>query len=112
MRRYWKVCAPLLFTVLLMLLPKNASGAPKNAKETAWDTVMANIQVIETMNEPDSVKNTLTQQLFSKFDLTVQDYRRFYDNFLKRPPEKQAAFLKQVEEIILEWMNKDYKKIR
>lgn len=95
-----------------MITPNHASGAPVDSKGTPWDTVMANIQVIETANEPDSVKNALMQQLFSDFKLTAEDYRRFYDDFLERPPEKQAAFLKRVEEIILEWMNKDYKKAR
>jgi len=109
LRTYRKTCAPLLFLGLLMLLPNNVSAGPKDAKETPWDTVMANIQVIESMNEPDSVKNTLTRQLFSDFQLTAEDYRRFYNDFLKRPPEKQAAFLKQVEEIILEWMNRQYR---
>jgi hypothetical protein len=101
-----------LIFVAFLIKPNDVSGAPGGSKGTAWDTVMANIQVIETMNEPDSVKNALMQQLFSDFQLTAEDYRRFYEDFLKRSPEKQAAFLKQVEEIILEWMNKDYKKTR
>lgn len=107
-----KVYTPFLFVTMLVLLPISAFAGPEDAKEIPWDTVMANIQVIESANKPDSVKNTLTQELFSEFQLTAEDYRRFYDAFLKKPPQEQAAFLKRVEEIMLEWMKRDYKKAR
>lgn len=112
MHASWKVYAPLLVGILLALWTKDGFANPKDSGAIPWDTVMANIQVIESMNEPDSVKNTLTQQLFSEHHLTAEDYRRFYNDFLKRSPEEQAAFLKSVEGIILEWMNRDHKKAR
>lgn len=94
----------IIFIISVML-----QAEPENA-DVPWDTLMAELQIIESMNEPDTVKAGLTHELFDNYDLQAADYSRFYNNFLTKPPEQQLDFLKKVENIILEMLKQVHEK--
>lgn len=98
-----------LILIIILVLSTNVFGNKAKTKETPWDTLIANIQIIESTKEPDSVKTAMTKKLFSDYHIKAEDYEKFYNDFLKKPPEQQAKFLKRVEEIILKLMNKIYR---
>lgn len=92
----------ILFITFLLGCGGILSAEPGAAGDAPWDTVMAELQIIESMNQPDSVKTILTRELFSQYQLSADDYGQFYERFLRRPPEKQLEFFRRVENIILE----------
>lgn len=92
--------------LILLITASNLLGNQPKATNTPWDTVIAKLQVIESMNRPDLVRVVLTQKLFSNYDLSADDYAKFYDKFLKKPPDQQVEFLKRVENILLKMMQK------
>jgi hypothetical protein len=92
--------------LVLLITASNILGNQTKTTNTPWDTVIAKLQVIESMNRPDSVRVVLTQKLFSDYDLSADNYGKFYDKFLKKPPDQQVEFLKKVENILLKMMQK------
>lgn len=98
-----------LFLLLILLLSTQIFGNDTKAANAPWDTLVANMQIIESMKKPDSVKTAMTKKLFSDYQIEAEDYNNFYDDFLKKSPEQQAKFFKKVEEIILELMNRIYR---
>lgn len=101
-----------LFLTLLLILSSNIYGEKTKTTDTPWDTVIANLQIIESMTQPDSVKTALTQELFSDFQIKSEDYEKFYNKFFKKPPDQQTKFLKKVEEIILNRINNGMRQTR
>ena len=95
-----------------MIFSSNIYGDENKTTDTPWDTVIANLQIIESMSQPDSVKNALTQELFSNYQIKAGDYEKFYNKFFKKPLDQQTKFLKKVEEIILNRINKGIKQTR
>lgn len=98
-----------LMLVLILVISTDVFAEKAKTTPVPWDTVIAKMQVIDSMNQPDSVKSGLTQELFSDYNLKADDYINFYNKFFERPPDRQVKFLKKVEEIILELMNRQYR---
>lgn len=73
------------------------TGAPT---EAPWDTVMAEIQVIESLEKPDSLKDGQMKALFARYRIGSEDYRQFYEHFLQRSPEAQQQFIQEVKSIL------------
>ncbi|MCB0305696.1 MAG: hypothetical protein KDI38_18180 [Calditrichaeota bacterium] len=72
-------------------------GAPA---EVPWDTLMAEIQVIESLEEADSLKDGQMKALFARYQVGSEDYRRFYEQFLQRTPDAQQQFIQNVKSIL------------
>jgi hypothetical protein len=102
----------LLLMIFSIGIISGLSAESASANEAPWDTVMAKLQIIESSKEPDSVKTILTQDLFSEYNLTADDYGKFYAKFLKRSPEQQVKFLKKVEDVILEMIKQQQEQMR
>lgn len=98
----------LISLLMILVISGKLSAASDQNVEVPWDTVIAELQVINAMKQPDSVKAALTQALFDKYDLQAEDYSRFYNNFLAKSPEQQLTFLKKVENVILEMLKQKY----
>jgi hypothetical protein len=65
-----------------------------------WDTIVAETQVIESQNRPDSVKSALMTELFQRYNITEKDYRLFYDHFSNLSPEDQRKFMERVKAVL------------
>lgn len=76
--------------------------------DAPWDTVMAEIQLIESLTQADSLKNMLMTDLFQRYQITDQDYRAFYADFLTRRPQQQYDFLSRVKAVLLEYIKRHY----
>lgn len=87
----------LLF--IFILLPRLTYADETNVA-APWDTVVAEIQVIEHSTIEDSLKNKLVADLFDRYNLTEKDYRSFYEKFLDLPLEQQREFFERVKTIV------------
>jgi len=87
----------LLF--IFILLP-HLTYADETKVTAPWDTVVAEIQIIEHSTVEDSLKNKLMAGLFARYNLTEKDYRSFYEHFLDLPLEQQREFLERVKTIV------------
>ena len=103
------IIKPFLWVIIFIAtLGTNLFGWEDGPKtEVPWDTVTAQLQIIESFRQPDSVKTSLTKELFIQYGLTEQDYRSFYDDFLNQPVKKQREFLDKVKAILQSLMKKN-----
>ncbi len=95
----------LFFTVVFMLTMHSQLLAQSDnsvAKTFApWDTVLAEIQIVEQINAVDTLKSQLLKDIFDRFQVTAQDYKNFYNNFMKKPLKFKQAFLDRVKSILI-----------
>jgi len=89
---------------LIFLINVLVFGNDGNQKLTVaeWDTLFAELQIIESRSEPDSIKASLINTLFKKYGVNGEDYQKFYTQLMKEKPEKQYDFLKRIEKILIE----------
>ncbi|RMH89429.1 MAG: hypothetical protein D6681_14400 [Calditrichaeota bacterium] len=85
--------------VALMCISAWAFGQT-DSTAVPWDTVVAEMQIIESSRQPDSLKNTLMQDLFHRYHITAEAYEHFYQDFLRQPPAEQLRFLDRVKSIL------------
>lgn len=97
------------FTILFVtaLATCLAGQEPMQQKSVPWDSVTADIQIIESLDQPDSIKTSLTRELFDQYELTANDYRLFYDDFLEQPLEIQREFMEKVKAILQSAIKKE-----
>jgi hypothetical protein len=95
---------------LISMTSSLAFGHDGNQKLPAaeWDTLFAELQIIEARNEPDSIKASLINTLFKDYGVSVGDYQKFYSQLMKENPKKQYDFLKRIEKILIESL-KDFR---
>jgi len=82
-----------------------------------WDTVIAEIQTIKAAGLPDSTEKLLLLKIFNKYNLTIQNYIKFYNHFFQKSIDEQIHFLNKVDKIITDQMRKErqtvsFKKVR
>lgn len=95
-RFFWPLCLMLLLTGPDGLAQSTASAPAA----IPWDSLMADLQIIENARVADSTRAQLTRQLFNDYQLTIADYRDFYRDFLQKPLAEQRQFLEAVQKIL------------
>ena len=78
----------------------SASAAAGDSSAAVWDTVLAEIQIIESSDGADSLKSQLMADLFARYNLTAQDYRSYYETFRSLPIEEQRRIMERVKEVM------------
>lgn len=74
-----------------------------NESETVtvpWDSVLAEMQVISSLSEADSVREQLYTNLFERYQISIDDYRKFHRDFMQKDREGQRQFLENIQKII------------
>lgn len=92
------ICYSWLF--IIFIFPPHLTYADETNVSAPWDTVVAEIQIIEHSTVEDSLKNNLMAELFTRYNLTEKDYRSFYEHFLDLSLEQQREFLDRVKTIV------------
>ncbi|MCB9070319.1 MAG: hypothetical protein R3C41_07705 [Calditrichia bacterium] len=65
-----------------------------------WDSVLAEMQVISSLSEADSVREQLYTNLFERYQISIDDYRKFHRDFMQKDREGQRLFLENIQKII------------
>ncbi len=95
----------LFFSMVIVLIGYSQifAQSDKIVVETVapWDTVLAEIQIVEQISAVDSIKSQLLKGLFERYQITEDDYQKFYENFMKQPVQFQQQFLDRVKEILI-----------
>lgn len=97
------VLCGLLITALLA--PGNGVCGEEPRYGSAWDTLVAEIQIIESLNQPDSLKSQLMNELFDRRRVSAEDYRQFYEAFYRLPFEEQQKFVERIKTLIPQLLN-------
>lgn len=100
-----RFCMGRYIAFLIWLFPLLVGAVAQNNlagahTEAPWDTIMAEIQVIESLEEADSLKDGQMKALFTRYQVGSEDYRNFYEHFLQRTPEAQQQFIQEVKLIL------------
>lgn len=88
-----------LLLLIFIILPRLTFADDHNVT-VAWDTVVAEMQIIEQSTIEDSLKSKLMIALFARCNLTEEDYRSFYERFMSLPLQQQREFLERVKTIV------------
>ncbi|MCK6619022.1 MAG: hypothetical protein HUU32_05105 [Calditrichaceae bacterium] len=97
------IACGLLITALLA--PGKGGCGEEPRQSSAWDTLIAEIQIIESLNQPDSTKSQLMSELFERRQVSLEDYRRFYDDFYRQPFEEQQKFVERIKTLVPQLLN-------
>ena len=90
----------LCFVVLTLFCTKPDSGkATKN-----WNGVIKDLEIILASETPDSIKAFKIKTLFDTNQISLSDYREFYEQSLEKEPLKNLDNLKGIEKLISEEM--------
>ena len=90
----------LYFLVLTLFCTKPDSD--KTAKN--WNGVVKDIEIILASEIPDSIKAQKIIILFDTNQISLSDYREFYEQSLEKDPLKNLDNLKGIEKLISEEM--------
>ena len=90
----------LIFFLLLMVMGSSVINAQDSTTTVQWDTIMAEILIIESMTAPDSLKQADMVALFDIYDITLDDYRAYYDRVLAEPEKAQMDLFLRVSKIL------------
>ena len=85
--------------------PQYAQDSLKSSAEPVpemvpWDSILARIQIVEALSEPDSIKKSYMSKIFNQYMLTIDDYRQFYLSFETSSMDKKQQFISDVKEIL------------
>ncbi len=92
--------------MLIVLLGVSLTGAASTdslLNKVPWDSVVAEIQIVQGSRLPDSIKAQLLEQVFKKFNIEMADYQAFYLQFRTWSNKQVVRFLHRVETILKAW---------
>lgn len=98
------ICFLMFFFPCVLPAPLPATDTPE--KPVHYDSLVAELRIIQEMNAPDSLKRALVWQTFSKFHTDVNEFQAFWQSILNSEPEVQLQFFKRVEKIITSEMTR------
>lgn len=100
----------LILSVLLGVSPLQAQSEEKfDFQAVPWDSVVAEMKIIQEMTATDSLKENLLKSLFKTRNLNDDDYDRFYQHFLNLTLQEQEDFIKSVRDILDKKVKENYK---
>lgn len=97
----------ILKTALLLLLSLNFFSCENRTvdyPDKSWSHFIKEVELTLASAEPDSIKSQKILKIFDKYDIKLEDYRRFYETMTTEEQMKSISFLKQVEKQIAEDM--------
>lgn len=100
----------IIFSAVLEMSPLQAQPEAKfDFQAVPWDSVVAEMKIIQEMTGADSLKENLLKSLFNSRELSSADYDRFYQHFLNLTVQEQEAFIKTVRDILDKKVKENYK---
>ena len=97
MKRHWTAIAGPLFALLLSALP--LWGQQPDFSAASWDTLGAEILIINEAAVPDSAKAGLFSRVLARFHHTADQYQAFRGWLFEQPAQVQADYVKRVKAI-------------
>jgi len=95
------ILSGLLYLFLLMLF----CAAPENDDNSEkWNSIIKDLEIILASEIPDSIKAVKVKVLFDSNQITLTDYRKFYEESFEKNPLKNLNYLKEIEQLISEDM--------
>ncbi len=99
-----------IFSILLGISPLQAQPEENfDFQAVPWDSVVAEMKIIQEMTATDSLKENLLKSLFNTRNLEGDDYDRFYQHFLNLTVQEQEDFIKSVRDILDKKVKENYK---
>jgi hypothetical protein len=96
---YFTALANVLFIGLISC--DTQSSTPESR---IWAPVIRDLQMIMVSNSTDSVKVKEIQKTFDNYQITVDDYQKFYSAMIKKNPQNNVQILKEIEKLIADDM--------
>ncbi len=100
----------IIFSLIINISPLPAQSETEfDFQAVPWDSIVAEMKIIQEMTGADSLKNDLLKSLFNTRNLDSDAYNRFYEYFLNLTVQEQEAFIKNVRDILDKKVKENYK---
>jgi hypothetical protein len=93
-------CLSTLFVLSLF-----CTTPDKEEKVQNWNNIIKDLEIILASDNPDSVKANKIKILFDSNQVTLAEYRKFYESSIAKDPLRHLDYLKGIEKSISEDMN-------
>lgn len=97
----------LIISLIMVLggLYACSSDKPKEPR-SPWPEILSQVQVALSDNEPDSIKFARIKTIFKEHQVTIADYRDFYQRDVVDHPEESQGILREIESLIAKEMRR------
>jgi hypothetical protein len=76
-------------------------AAPENEEQAKnWSRIIKNLEIILASSNPDSTKAVKIKILFDTNQVSLAEYREFYEKSMEQDPVKNLSYLKEIEQLI------------
>ena len=97
----WRLLVCFTVAILLqMACSRHQSASLPPEKVQRWIPVLAELSVVHTTNQPDSVRDSLYLAILQEHGLTPSEYQQFHRTLLALPASRQRQILRQVDRYV------------
>lgn len=87
---------------LFWLSTCSTQSPPSTSRD--WALIIRDLQMITVSSMPDSLKQTEVKKVFESYQITLEDYQKFYSKMTEKDPQSSLPILKEVEKLFTEDM--------
>ena len=91
--------------LLIFVLLSGCSQKTEVKEKKPWDKIVKEIEETIALEEPDSVKYQRIQKIFEDNQITIEDYRNFYQEYVEQDPLKNLALIEKIESLLTQDYN-------
>lgn len=91
--------------LLIFVLLSGCSQKSEVKEKQPWDEIVKAIEETMTLEEPDSVKYRQIQKIFEDNQITFEDYRDFYQEYVEQDPLKNLSLIQKIETLLTQDYN-------
>ena len=66
----------------------------------AWEKIIKEFEIVLSVNEPDSIKYYKLHQILKTYQISISNYREFYNKHIIENPEKNTQFFNTIENLL------------
>ena len=91
----------ILNSIICFCITMLFCAAPENEERVKkWSRIIKNLEIILASSNPDSTKAVKIKILFDTNQVSLADYREFYEESMEQNPVKNLGYLKEIEQLI------------
>ena len=91
--------------LLIFVLLSGCSQKTEVKEKKPWDKIVKEMEETIALEEPDSVKYQRIQKIFEDNQITIEDYRNFYQEYVEQDPLKNLALIEKIESLLTQDYN-------
>ena len=91
--------------LLIFVLLSGCSQKTEVKEKKPWDKIVKEIEETIALEEPDSLKYQQLKKIFEDNEISIDDYRNFYQEYVEQDPLKNLALIEKIESLLTQDYN-------